>query len=125
MTGLEQINDTHMHATLQRTVERLETREQFAQRGRYPDRAPKLTKQQSLELVGEAWVSVDHSGISEAGYRQTGPTLPDDDSVEGLYAPLQPFWNAAGGDELVPCAMNDAKRGGQAAAFGEEEQESE
>lgn len=48
VTGLEQINDTHLHAVVQRELEQLETAEQHRQLKENPGRVPRLTRQAAL-----------------------------------------------------------------------------
>ena len=99
-TGVEQVNDTHLHALVQRVMEELETLEQFEQRKRYPSKVPKLSRQKIIELVGQMWLRMDHKDVAKKGYTQTGPTLPDDVGAAGVFRDLKPFWEAVDGDKI-------------------------
>ena len=78
VTGLEQINDTHMHAQVQRTMEQLEVKLMSSARRASPEKIASLRRQDVLDLVSEMWLGLDHEGISRVGYAQTGPCLPAD-----------------------------------------------
>ena len=100
VTGLEQVNDTHLHALVQRSMEQLETQEQYEQRRQHPGRVPKLSRQAVIDIVREMWLGIDHEAVSRAGYLQTGPKLPADQGVDALYKDLQPFWHRVDGDAI-------------------------
>ena len=106
VTGLEQVNDTHLHAQVQRTMEQLETRVQYDQRRQNPGHVPKLSRQDVIDVVREMWLSIDHDSVSRTGYLQTGPTLPPDQGVEALYKDLQPFWDRVNGDAIRQHAID-------------------
>lgn len=72
VTGAEQINDTHLHALVQRLMEQLETRELYRQRREDPAKVAKLSRQAVLDVVAEMWRSINHEQIARDGYRQTG-----------------------------------------------------
>ena len=80
VTGLEQINDTHLHAAVQRLLEQIETNDQLEQRKADPTKLPATDKQTVVNNVREMWLSIDHAQVSDTGYRATGPTLPTDGS---------------------------------------------
>ena len=73
VTGAEQINDTHLHAMVQRVMEQLETRELYRQRREEPDKVARLTRQAVLDVVSETWRSINHEKVARDGYEQTGP----------------------------------------------------
>ena len=100
VTGLEQVNDTHLHADVQRKLEQLETRMMHQQRAERPEKIASLTRQNVLDVVAEMWLATDHRNVRETGYRQTGPTLPDDAGVDALFTDLRPVWEALNGEAL-------------------------
>ena len=80
ITPFAQINDTHLHALLSRLMIELEnmialkTRERRLARG--IKKTPSAKREDLVELVQAAWVGIDHNGLAEKGYKQTGPTMP-------------------------------------------------
>ena len=106
VTALEQVNDTHLHAQVQRRMEELETREAYNQRRTNPGRIARLTRQGVIDLVREMWLSLDHVSIAKKGYEQTGPMLPDDVGLDACFKDLQPFWSAADGNAIRSTAYN-------------------
>lgn len=100
VTGAEQVNDTHLHALVQRRMEELETREMYHQRRDDPSKVARLTRQLVVDLAREMWLSLDHSRIAADGYAQTGPLLPDGAGDEALYFALRPFWEKLDGARL-------------------------
>ena len=81
VTPFIQINDTHLHALVARILVALENAWAHSQRtaaeeaGRaQPTPSPKRVD--ILELVQAMWVQINHSGVAQKGYRQTGPELP-------------------------------------------------
>ncbi|CAK0909832.1 unnamed protein product [Prorocentrum cordatum] len=100
VTGLEQINDTHFHALVQRLMEQIETRVLHKQRQEDPSKIASLSRQDVIDAVAEMWMSLDHRGLSEKGYRQTGPLLGGDAVPEDVFVDLRPFWEALGGPAL-------------------------
>ena len=100
VTGMEQINDTHLHALVQRRMEELETVEFFNQRRDNPSKVARLSRQNIVDIVRQMWLGIPHNRLSATGYRQTGPCLPGDAGVESLYHALQPFWERLDGDKL-------------------------
>ncbi|CAK0804003.1 unnamed protein product, partial [Prorocentrum cordatum] len=100
VTGLEQINDTHFHAVVQRLLEQIETRVLRKQRQEDPSKIASLSRQDVIDAVAEMWMSLDHRGLSEKGCRQTGPLLGGDAVPENVFVDLRPFWEALGGPAL-------------------------
>ena len=100
VTGAEQINDTHVHALVQRIMEELEIVEQSRQRAAQPDKVPRNDRQTIIDLVREMWLSIDHQRVAETGYQQLGPMLPFDAGVEAIFKDLQPFWEKLDGETL-------------------------
>ncbi len=100
VTGAEQVNDTHLHALVQRKMEELETVAQYNQRRDDPSKIARLSRQNVIDIVREMWLSIDHNHLSALGYQQTGPTLPDGATLDSLYKDLQPFWEKLDGDQL-------------------------
>ena len=107
VTGLEQVNDTHLHATVQRFMEQLETAAMFEQRKRCPEKMASLTRQAVIDVVTEMWTSMNHKSVRDKGYRQTGPTLPLDCSLDDVFVDLQPYWAAIDGNALHHQAIQD------------------
>ena len=100
VTGLEQVNDTHMHAQVQRTMEQLEVKLMSSARRASPEKIASLRRQDVLDLVSEMWLGLDHEGISRVGYAQTGPCLPADGGAEDIFKDLRPVWEAIDGEAL-------------------------
>ena len=79
-TGYEQINDTHLHATLQSRMKAVEIAvfygelEEMEAQGL--SKACSHSRRDLCMLVKEVWEGLDHSAISHKGYQQTGPLLP-------------------------------------------------
>ena len=96
------VQDTHLHAKLQRVLEKLEVLLAHEYR-KGSDKIPKFTKQDIVDLVRQAWLSLDHGTLSELGYRQLGPTMPLDGSGDDqVYHDLKPWW-----DRIEGCAFRD------------------
>lgn len=100
VTGMEQVNDTHLHALVQRVMEELETVELYNQRRDNPSKVARLTRQIIVDIVRQMWLGLQHNTLSAKGYRQTGPCLPAGEGVESIYHGLQPFWEKLDGDKL-------------------------
>ena len=79
-TPFTQINDTHLHAILQRYIIRLENQLSHAIRTdmhlNFEKGIATLSRADIVEVVKAAWCMVNHEAISRVGYTQTGPTLP-------------------------------------------------
>jgi len=99
-TGFEQINDTHLHATVQRIMQELETKMHNKRRKDVPEKVTKFDRQEIVDIVTAMWRSIDHRNVSEVGYSQTGPTLPPDAGEEGVFKDMRAFWGAIDGDKL-------------------------
>ena len=100
VTGMEQINDTHLHALVQRRMEELETVEFYNQRRDNPSKVARLSRQNIVDIVREMWLGIPHNRLSATGYRQTGPCLPETEGFESIYHALQPFWERLDGDKI-------------------------
>ena len=97
---MEQINDTHFHALVQRRMEELETVELYNQRRDNPGKVARLSRQTIVDIVRQMWLGLPHNRLSATGYRQVGPCLPPGEGVNSLYHALQPFWEKLDGDKL-------------------------
>ena len=76
-----QVNDTHLHASVARSMITLENAWAHSQRvhahqAGLPQRTPSLTRADVCELVQAMWTALDHPKLAQKGYRQTGPELP-------------------------------------------------
>ena len=84
-TGYTQVNDTHLHATLQAEMKALEIAvfygelEEMDAEGR--SGACSHSRHDLCMLVARVWESLDHQAISHKGYQQTGPELPLDGPI--------------------------------------------
>ena len=80
ITGFTQVNDTHLHALLQRLLIMLENRTALVARKdmhlNHQKGIPTLHRHQICDLVATAWRSMPHAAIARRGYEQTGPFLP-------------------------------------------------
>jgi len=79
-TPFTQINDTHLHGVLQRFLIRIENRLTHAMRTDMHlngERGiPTLSRDDVMEVVQAAWLSMDHKHVARVGYVQTGPMMP-------------------------------------------------
>ena len=100
VTGLEQVNDTHLHAVVQRLMEQLETGFMAQTRFAAPEKIATLGRQDVVDIVSEMWRSVDHKNVREKGYSQTGPCLPEGAGTEDIFVDLRPVWEAIDGPAL-------------------------
>ena len=100
VTGMEQINDTHFHALVQRRMEELETVELYNQRKDNPSKVARLTRQIIIDIVRQMWLGLPHDRLAATGYSQTGPCLPEEAGAESIYHALRPFWEELMGDQL-------------------------
>ena len=79
-TAYEQVNDTHLHATLQRRMKALEVAVFDGQLSECHEsgvqKAASHSRQDLCLLVESVWEDLDHTAISQRGYEQTGPLLP-------------------------------------------------
>ena len=90
-TPFTQINDTHLHAVLARLLIQIENEWAFVERDRLvslgKNKTPKMTRDEMLSIVQNAWLSIDHARVAEKGYKQTGPMMP----LRGPVAPEDVF----------------------------------
>ena len=107
VTGLQQINDTHLHAVVQRMMEQLETAAMHRLRQADPQKIASFQRQDVLDIVAEMWQGIDHANVRQKGYAQTGPTLPDDATIDDLFVDLRPVWEHIDGQALRQQAIQD------------------
>jgi hypothetical protein len=102
-TPFTQVNDTHLHALLQRLLIQLENQLSHAMRTdmhlNHTRGIPTLHRHEIVEIVATAWRMLDHRGIARKGYAQTGPLLPDTGPIrrDQVYKDLRSVW-----DEIDP-----------------------
>ena len=90
-TPFTQVNDTHLHSRLARLLVEIENgwalkeREGFIDRGQ--NKTPKMTRETIMSIVQTAWLAIDHHGVAEKGYKQTGPGM----ALEGPVLPEDVF----------------------------------
>ena len=74
------INDTHLHALLQRILINLENKIMHGKRKdmwlNHGHGIPTLARYDILNIVETAWRMVDHKNVAATGYVQTGPHMP-------------------------------------------------
>ena len=79
-TPFTQVNDTHLHALLQRLVTEFENDLALEERERLKlmgsNKMPDLTREDILSLVQMVWSAIKHDDISRKAYLQTGPATP-------------------------------------------------
>ena len=79
-TAYEQVNDTHLHATLQACLKELEVAVFYGQLKDLAasglSKACSHTRHDLCMLVKAVWENLNHEAISHKGYTQTGPLLP-------------------------------------------------
>ena len=79
-TPFTQVNDTHLHALLQRYLVQLENQLTHAMRTdmhlNYQRGVPTLHRYQICEIASTAWKMIPHGDIARTGYKQTGPLMP-------------------------------------------------
>ena len=100
VTGLMQVNDTHLHAIVQRIMEQLETSFMNMMRQQDPSKIASLQRQDVLDIVAEMWQSIDHANVRTKGYAQTGATLPPNGDTADVFADLRPIWDKIDGPAL-------------------------
>ena len=81
VTPFIQVNDTHLHAQVARSLIALENAWAHSQRmhreqAGLPQTTPSARRPDILELVQAMWLGIDHARVAKKGYRQTGPELP-------------------------------------------------
>ena len=95
------VQDTHLHASLQRRLEELEVEVAYGKRREAPGKVPKLSRADIVALTRETWLGLNHESLARVGYRQTGPTLPTSgDNDAEMYRDLLPFWKAMEGPKV-------------------------
>ena len=79
-TPFTQVNDTHLHALLQKYLVQLENHVLHAQRADMHEHClrgiPTLHRHEICQIAQTAWMMIPHGDIARTGYRQTGPLLP-------------------------------------------------
>ena len=79
-TPFAQVNDTHLHALLQRLLVQYETQSALAQRREQRlaglNVTPKQSRADVCNVVKAVWNTIDHHRVATKGMRQTGPELP-------------------------------------------------
>ena len=66
-----------------------------------PNKTPKFSRQNIVDIVRETWLGMAHAGLSAKGYEQLGPTLPMDGSRDAhIFRDLLPWWEKINGSEL-------------------------
>ena len=99
-TPFIQVNDTHLHANLQRYLTQMETslcrdiqKDAVAEGGRV---VPTLKREDIVGLVSAVWRSINHGKVATKGYRQTGPLMAAEGPVlrEDVFRDLVPVMEA-------------------------------
>ena len=79
-TGHEQVNDTHLHAQLQRELQALENmmahRQAEENQARGLNTVHRMTRLDICNAVVSVWEMIDHDSVASVGYAQTGPGTP-------------------------------------------------
>lgn len=94
-TPFTQINDTHLHAQVQRFMVHLENQfaleKQLAARRAGRRIVPTPQKDDTCRMVQTMWETIDHERVARKGYRQLGPTMAFDGPVrrEDVYNDLR------------------------------------
>ena len=98
-TPFTQVNDTHLHALVQRIMEQLENGLAHSQRKEWdeaglPQRTPELKRPDIINCVMGMWLQLNHKNIAAKGYRQTGPGMPLTGPVryQDVYKDLRTVW---------------------------------
>jgi len=103
-TPFTQVNDTHLHALVQRIMVQLEVQSAHSQQKASAEegerKTPKMKRWDILKTVETMWRSIDHEGHAKKGYHQTGPTMPLRGPLarEDVWKDLLTVW-----DEIDPC----------------------
>ena len=78
-TPFTQVNDTHLHAWLQRKLCELENvwmdNERKEMRAKGQTGIPEMKRDDIVNLVQSAWQMIDHHRVATTGYSQTGPGM--------------------------------------------------
>ena len=119
-TPFTQVNDTHLHAMLQKVLVGLENHLMHGKRVDMHMNAqagvPSLTREDIMEIVKTAWISLPHQRIANKGYLQTGPLLPTSGPIlrEQIYKDLRLIWDEIdppqGDQEMGQKMRDDAKK---------------
>jgi hypothetical protein len=79
-TPFTQVNDTHLHAQLAALLIKIENEWQLSERTRLlakgQNKTPSPSREDIVQIVQAAWLSINHGRVAEKGYKQTGPTMP-------------------------------------------------
>ena len=102
-TPFTQINDTHLHARLQRLLIQLENQISHGRRtdmhlnGRHG--LCSLSRVDICSIVATVWRMIDHESVASKGYEQTGPNLPLEGPIrrDQIYSSLRDVY-----DEIDP-----------------------
>ena len=90
-TPFTQVNDTHLHALLARLLIQIENQWALEERTRLlkegKNKTPKMTREEILSIVQNAWLMINHERVAQKGYKQTGPGMP----MTGPIAPEDVF----------------------------------
>ena len=85
-TPLTQINDTHLHASVQRLMVAVENlwahSQQQAARAAGHKITPCPKRPDTLRLVQSMWLTIDHARVADKGYKQLGPRMAFDGPVD-------------------------------------------
>ena len=104
-TPFTQVNDTHLHANVQRFITQYENQLAHEERKRLlsegSNKMPDLSREDILGLVRAVWCRLDHAEAARKGYLQTGPTLPMSGPVphDGVFKDLRNVLEAIAKDE--------------------------
>ena len=84
-TPFTQINDTHLHAMVQRLMVAIENlwahSQQKAARAAGKKITPVPKRPDTCRMVQGMWLSVDHARVADKGYKQLGPRMAFDGPV--------------------------------------------
>ena len=98
-TPFTQVNDTHLHASLQRLLVKLENKVMHGKRVdmhlNWKRGIPTMSRADVCDVVVTAWKTLPHAAIARTGYMQTGPGLPGSGPIrhEQVYKDLRTVWN--------------------------------
>ena len=93
-TPFTQVNDTHLHATLQKLLVEFENALATAKRNdmlsKGVKRMPTAKREDLIDIVQHVWMAIEHDRVAEKAYKQTGPLMPLEGPVapEDVYADL-------------------------------------
>ena len=99
-TPFTQVNDTHLHAVLQRALVKLEN---HIMHGKRVDMhmncqagVPSLSREDIVNIVATAWKMQPHKTLTAKGYEQTGPLLPQRGTIrrDQVYKDLRKVWDS-------------------------------